>query len=275
MSPETSLAIFSLLSAFAAAFVYGRPFGWFYPRVITSRSDKFTAVGIKAFFSSSTPSPDASSHATVGEERRRAMAEMAALAASLKALAAGYLGAIVSLFWKLIWGPPILECWRIAGWTVLVIQVIALPLLVVQVIRGTIRKHTRPAVGGGFSRRVRKWWKPGTPTPYTVALFAGSIVAVLMATSWASAPPPTQTPPTQPPRTQPPLTQPPRTQPPPTPVIRSYSVEPGDTLWAVAERFYGDGRQYPQIAFANSVADPNRIHPGQVLTIPWPPPAPR
>ena len=45
-------------------------------------------------------------------------------------------------------------------------------------------------------------------------------------------------------------------------------VESGDTLWAIAERFYGDGSKYQVIADASGIANPDLIHPGQVLTIP-------
>jgi len=55
---------------------------------------------------------------------------------------------------------------------------------------------------------------------------------------------------------------------PPPPAPRTYTVEPGDTLWAISERFYGDGNHYQQIADASGVANPDLIHPGQVLTIP-------
>lgn len=49
---------------------------------------------------------------------------------------------------------------------------------------------------------------------------------------------------------------------------RTYSVVSGDTLWAIAERFYGDGSKYQAIADASGISDPDMIHPGQVLTIP-------
>lgn len=52
------------------------------------------------------------------------------------------------------------------------------------------------------------------------------------------------------------------------PEVRSYTVVSGDTLWAIAERFYGDGSKYQVIADASGVANPDLIHPGQVLTIP-------
>ncbi len=52
------------------------------------------------------------------------------------------------------------------------------------------------------------------------------------------------------------------------PEKQTYTVESGDTLWAIAERFYGDGNQYMKIAQANGIANPDLINPGQVLTIP-------
>lgn len=47
-----------------------------------------------------------------------------------------------------------------------------------------------------------------------------------------------------------------------------YTVQKGDTLWAIAKRYYGDGNKYPQIARANNIANPNIIHVGQKLLIP-------
>ena len=57
-------------------------------------------------------------------------------------------------------------------------------------------------------------------------------------------------------------------EPAPEPAARTYTVISGDTLWAIAERFYGDGSKYQVIADASGVSDPDLIHPGQVLTIP-------
>ena len=54
----------------------------------------------------------------------------------------------------------------------------------------------------------------------------------------------------------------------PEPAARTYTVVSGDTLWAIAERFYGDGNKYQTIADASGVSNPDLIHPGQVLTIP-------
>jgi len=54
----------------------------------------------------------------------------------------------------------------------------------------------------------------------------------------------------------------------PVPAVRTYTVESGDTLWAIAERFYGDGSKYQAIADASGIPNPDLIQPGQVLTIP-------
>jgi LysM repeat protein len=54
----------------------------------------------------------------------------------------------------------------------------------------------------------------------------------------------------------------------PEPEPRTYTVVSGDTLWAIAERFYGDGSKYQVIADASGIPNPDLIHPGQVLTIP-------
>jgi nucleoid-associated protein YgaU len=54
----------------------------------------------------------------------------------------------------------------------------------------------------------------------------------------------------------------------PEPEVRTYTVESGDSLWAIAERFYGDGSKYQVIADASGIPNPDLIQPGQVLTIP-------
>jgi LysM repeat protein len=58
--------------------------------------------------------------------------------------------------------------------------------------------------------------------------------------------------------------------PPAAPEPQTYTVADGDSLWAIAERVYGDGNQWGRIHEANSdqIPDPNVIQPGQVLTIP-------
>ena len=60
----------------------------------------------------------------------------------------------------------------------------------------------------------------------------------------------------------------PRPAPPPP---KTYTVKPGDSLWAIAKRILGDGSRWREIYNANvSVIgkNPNLIYPGQVLRIP-------
>ena len=48
----------------------------------------------------------------------------------------------------------------------------------------------------------------------------------------------------------------------------SYTVASGDYLWDVALRAYGDGFKWVEIAKANNLANPNLVHPGNVLKLP-------
>ena len=52
--------------------------------------------------------------------------------------------------------------------------------------------------------------------------------------------------------------------------FQQYTVQAGDTLFAIAQNFYGNGSLYPRIfeANTNQLIDPNLIFPGQVLRIP-------
>ncbi|MGK9166094.1 LysM peptidoglycan-binding domain-containing protein [Inquilinus limosus] len=47
-------------------------------------------------------------------------------------------------------------------------------------------------------------------------------------------------------------------------------VQPGNSLWRIARRFYGDGLRYTVIYQANQqqIRDPDLIYPGQVFTVP-------
>ena len=50
---------------------------------------------------------------------------------------------------------------------------------------------------------------------------------------------------------------------------KTCTVQAGDCLWSLAEKYYGDGSQYKKLAAANpEITNPNLIYPGQVLTIP-------
>lgn len=54
------------------------------------------------------------------------------------------------------------------------------------------------------------------------------------------------------------------------PTAKTYTVKAGDSLWAIAAKYYGKGAEYSKIASANTdkISNPNLIYPGQVLTIP-------
>ncbi len=51
---------------------------------------------------------------------------------------------------------------------------------------------------------------------------------------------------------------------------KSVIIHRGDTLWQISRRVYGRGVRYSTIYLANkeAVDDPNRIYPGQVMTLP-------
>lgn len=55
------------------------------------------------------------------------------------------------------------------------------------------------------------------------------------------------------------------------PAAKTYTVKKGDSLWRIAQNFYGKGSDYNKIYQANRGvigSNPNLIYPGQVLTIP-------
>lgn len=91
-------------------------------------------------------------------------------------------------------------------------------------------------------------------------------------------PPPAEPAPTAPPPVEPapePVAAP---EPPPEPVANvpaepreTYTVRPGDSLSAIAQRVLGDGNRWPEIYDLNREvigANPGLIHPGQVLVLP-------
>jgi len=54
---------------------------------------------------------------------------------------------------------------------------------------------------------------------------------------------------------------------PSVPLNKTWTVKKGDTLWAIAKLNYGDPLQYKTIANKNNIKNPNKIYPGQVLTL--------
>lgn len=53
------------------------------------------------------------------------------------------------------------------------------------------------------------------------------------------------------------------------PLATEYQVATGDTLWALAERYYGDGSLFPVISVVNHLPNPSQITAGEQLVIPY------
>ena len=51
-------------------------------------------------------------------------------------------------------------------------------------------------------------------------------------------------------------------------MAQTYTVQSGDTLFKIAEQFYGDGNQWQKIAQANGNLAPESLKVGQKLQIP-------
>lgn len=56
--------------------------------------------------------------------------------------------------------------------------------------------------------------------------------------------------------------------PPAQPAARTYTVRKGDTLWAIAQREYGSGQRWVDIAGANPSVDPKKLAIGQQIILP-------
>ena len=50
--------------------------------------------------------------------------------------------------------------------------------------------------------------------------------------------------------------------------ILYYTFGPKDTLWALANRFYGDGRYWKPLAVYNGITNPKKIRDGKVIMVP-------
>jgi nucleoid-associated protein YgaU len=52
--------------------------------------------------------------------------------------------------------------------------------------------------------------------------------------------------------------------------VEYHVIQKGDTLWALAKRYYGDGSRYPRLFEANRevIKDPDKIFVGQKIRIP-------
>ncbi len=48
----------------------------------------------------------------------------------------------------------------------------------------------------------------------------------------------------------------------------TYKIEPGDTLWVICRKKYGDATLHAKLAAYNSIQNPNLIRVGYILTIP-------
>lgn len=48
----------------------------------------------------------------------------------------------------------------------------------------------------------------------------------------------------------------------------TYTVQPGDTLWDISQRFLGSGTRFNEIAKLNNIPNPDLIIPGMKLQIP-------
>lgn len=60
------------------------------------------------------------------------------------------------------------------------------------------------------------------------------------------------------------------TAPDPVAEVEYYTIQKGDTLWAIASKHLGSGAKYPEIFEANRevIEDPDKIFPGQKIRIP-------
>jgi len=109
---------------------------------------------------------------------------------------------------------------------------------------------TRPAVSPGRKTKTTPAVKPRTPVTTQPAV---------------SGTPTGRTPVVTPPPRPDTTTRRPTTR---QPAAQKHTVAEGDSLWSIAERYYGDGNLWPQIKTANPGIDENTLKIGQVIVIP-------
>lgn len=52
------------------------------------------------------------------------------------------------------------------------------------------------------------------------------------------------------------------------PAANTYTVQKGDTLWSIAQRFLGDGKRWREIVEVNPGLEPSKLKIGQVIMLP-------
>lgn len=95
------------------------------------------------------------------------------------------------------------------------------------------------------------------PSRISLVLVATFALLLLVAACGGSAPQPTPGPAAT-------------ATPAPSEAHATYVVQPGENLWAISERFYGNGIYYMDIFEANrdQLQDPTKLQPGMILKIP-------
>lgn len=121
------------------------------------------------------------------------------------------------------------------------------------------RKYLKLSPDSEMSKMVHKWIKKSRNNITVADAAPGTSPPPPAATSGISSPAPASTPPPAP-------------VPPPAAVrsARNYRVKGGDTLAALAGRFYGDRQAWKKIYRANRdrLASPDQLKEGQLLVIP-------
>lgn len=151
------------------------------------------------------------------------------------------------------------------------------PLQDVTVAAGGTWRATLPEVAPGLHRlRADQLGADGKVTARFETPFKREAPAALAALAAEPTPEPVPFATEEQPIATPPASPPPEPAPEPTPTPApsqvSITVQPGFTLWGIAQTAFGDGVLYVQVFEANKdkIKDPNLIYPGQIFTVPAP-----